>query len=131
MIRTEYKIAFPHLYHSRPRDVELAPYHHPTVCFIKNDDPDVDVFHFDEVINPISAYKMDNLKHLSETDDLTDEDFENFTLPEDFQPLLHEEPLFNENTNHGINLYWAPKPFNQRTGKTRRCFDVPLVSNWF
>lgn len=26
-IRTEYKIAFPHFYNSRPRKVDLAPYH--------------------------------------------------------------------------------------------------------
>jgi len=30
-IRTEYKIAFPYLYNSRPRKVEMAVYHHPTV----------------------------------------------------------------------------------------------------
>lgn len=28
-IRTEYKIAFPHLYNNRPRRVELSPYHAP------------------------------------------------------------------------------------------------------
>lgn len=30
-----------------------------------------------------------------------------------------------------INLYWAPEPYNKRTGATRRCYDIPLVSNWF
>jgi pre-mRNA-processing factor 8 len=38
-IRTEYKIAFPHLYNSRPRKVALGPYHEPAIAFIKNDDP--------------------------------------------------------------------------------------------
>ena len=28
-IRTEYKIAFPYLYNSRPRKVALSPYHYP------------------------------------------------------------------------------------------------------
>jgi len=31
----------------------------------------------------------------------------------------------------GIALLWAPKPFCQRTGKTRRAFDLPLVSGWY
>ena len=26
---------------------------------------------------------------------------------------------------------WAPRPFNERTGKTRRAFDIPLASTWF
>ena len=30
-IRTEYKIAFPHLYNSRPRKVALSPYHFPVI----------------------------------------------------------------------------------------------------
>jgi pre-mRNA-processing factor 8 len=33
-IRTEYKIAFPHLYNSRPRKVEIGVYHEPAVAFI-------------------------------------------------------------------------------------------------
>jgi pre-mRNA-processing factor 8 len=44
---------------------------------------------------------------------------------------LAEEPLFNERTVGAINLYWAPEPFNKRTGKTRRNYDIPLVSGWF
>jgi len=29
VIRTEYKIAFPHLYNNRPRSVRVSWYHHP------------------------------------------------------------------------------------------------------
>jgi pre-mRNA-processing factor 8 len=47
------------------------------------------------------------------------------------EPLLNEIQLSNENTNNAINLYWSPHPFNKRTGKTRRNYDVPLVSSWF
>ena len=57
-------------------------YHHPTVCFIKNDDPESPAYYFDEVINPISAYKQDGMKNLSEVE-LEDEEFDNFELPED------------------------------------------------
>lgn len=60
-IRTEYKIAFPHLYNSRPRGVHLGPYHTPAVCFIKNEDPDVPVFNYDSVINPMPAYKNEQI----------------------------------------------------------------------
>ena len=31
-IRTEYRIAFPHLYNSRPRSVHVGPYHRPAVA---------------------------------------------------------------------------------------------------
>jgi pre-mRNA-processing factor 8 len=58
-IRTEYKIAFPHLYNSRPRKVATIEYHHPAVVFIKQDDPDIQTFYFDAVINPISAYRVE------------------------------------------------------------------------
>lgn len=43
-VRTEYKIAFPHLYNSRPRQVKLGIYHLPQIAFIKNDDPDMPTF---------------------------------------------------------------------------------------
>ncbi|KAJ1631132.1 NUC069, PrP8 N-terminal domain-containing protein [Pavlovales sp. CCMP2436] len=35
-MRTEYRIAFPYLFNSRPRDVHMPFYHHPTCCFIKS-----------------------------------------------------------------------------------------------
>lgn len=65
-IRSEYKIAFPHLYNNRPRRVELSPYHYPQICYIKNDDPELPTFYFDEVINPISAYKLEQFKGLTD-----------------------------------------------------------------
>ncbi len=34
-IRTEYRVAFPFLYNSRPRSVRMAPYHHPMLYYIK------------------------------------------------------------------------------------------------
>ena len=43
--------------------------------FVKNDDPDAEPFYFDEVLNPISAYKSENMKGLSE-EDLSDDDFD-------------------------------------------------------
>ena len=28
-------------------------------------------------------------------------------------------------------MLWAPKPFNQRCGKMRRAYDIPLIAGWF
>jgi len=67
-IRTEYKIAFPHLYNNRPRSVHLIPYHYPVVCFIKNNDFDIPAFYFDSIINPISSYKQTVPKSCIESD---------------------------------------------------------------
>jgi pre-mRNA-processing factor 8 len=36
-IRTEYRIAFPELFNSRPRKVVMAPYHHPMACVVPPD----------------------------------------------------------------------------------------------
>ena len=66
-IRTEYKIAFPHLYNNRPRSVQFTEYHQPTVCYIKPDgDPELPTFFFDPVINPLAAYKMDKNSKINE-----------------------------------------------------------------
>ena len=54
------------------------------------------LIYFDEVINPISAYKQDEMKELSEVK-LDDEEFDEFELPEESsQPLLEEDPLYTE-----------------------------------
>lgn len=58
-LRTEYRIAFPYLYNSRPRSVHMAPYHHAPLYYVKADDPDLPAFYFDPIINPISAFRSD------------------------------------------------------------------------
>lgn len=60
-----------------------------------------------------------------------DEDDEDLALPDGMYPILDEEPLYTDNTALGITLYWAPKPYNKRSGFTRRAYDVPLVNQWF
>ena len=65
-IRTEYKIAFPHLYNNKPRQVHQSPYHYPAVSYIKQDDPELPTFYFDAIINPISKYKVDKHKKASQ-----------------------------------------------------------------
>jgi len=122
MIRTEYKIAFPYLYNSRPRKVYVSPYHYPASVYIKAEDPDLPAYYFDPVINPISHYKTSTKEQPDEVE---------FSLPEGVEPILDAAPLYTENTANGISLYHAPRPFNLRTGKTRRAIDVPLVKAWY
>ena len=63
--------------------------------------------------------KKDKLIDLEEQF-LTDEDFDEFEMPEEVDAVLGEEPLYNQDTTNAINLYWAPEPFNKRSGRTRR-----------
>jgi pre-mRNA-processing factor 8 len=215
-IRTEYKVAFPFLYNSRPRKVHLAPYHHPALCYIRAEDPDLPAYYFDPVVNPISAFRSDHSTRSTkqaEIDAKVEEEMDSFVLPrgradpvddEDdgklksfgkqrkrsnegsgsqdlFAPLLQETPLYTDETANGIALYWvrihshtmqqtpctthsythtlihsythtlihhtlihsythtpytpytiqAPRPFNMRTGQTRRATDIPLVNQWY
>ena len=132
-IRTEYKVQYPYLYTSRPRAVKLAPYHHPPLYYVKPDDPDLPAFYFDPVVNPISAFRS-RARAADDDDgggDGDDDGDDGFCLPEDVGPLLADEPLYTDATAGGISLYWAPRPFNLRRGRTRRAFDVPLVNAWF
>ena len=46
-------------------------------------------------------------------------------------PFLQESPLYTDHTANGIALLWAPRPFNLRSGRTRRNIDIPLVKSWY
>ena len=54
-----------------------------------------------------------------------------FELPEEVEPLLADKPLGNMLAAKGIALWWAPDPYNPRSGWVRRAQDVPLVKNWY
>ncbi|KAL3690748.1 hypothetical protein R1sor_004399 [Riccia sorocarpa] len=127
-LRTEYKIAFPHLYNNRPRKVRLGTYHTPMVMYIKTDDPDLPAFYFDPLIHPIAFYKTDRRDRRAIEED---EDEDDFTLPEGVEPLLQTTPQYTDATAAGIGLLFAPRPFNMRSGRTRRAQDIPLVSDWY
>ncbi|GFH19560.1 MPN domain-containing protein, partial [Haematococcus lacustris] len=122
-IRTEYKVAFPYLYNNRPRKVRLSVYHYPLTMYIKTEDPDLPAYYYDPLIHPIPSYKSQRAGARQ-----LDEDW---ALPEGVEPLLADVPLYSESTATGIALLWAPIPFNQRSGLTRRAVDVPLVAPWF
>lgn len=127
-IRTEYKIAFPFLYNNRPRSVKIPFYHHPAACYIKSEDPDLPAFYYDPLINPIPSYKGEKSRGKEDTE--IDDEFE---LPLEVEPFLHSFDIKHdtEKVASSIALYWAPSPFNHRTGHTRRAQDIPLVASWF
>ncbi|KAK9710766.1 pre-mRNA-splicing factor 8, partial [Basidiobolus ranarum] len=129
-VRTEYKIAFPFLYNSLPRSVRVSWYHYPINVYVRTDDPDLPAFYFDPIINPISSRNISVEAHAHEEELFSEEESE-FTLPEEFQPFLEEVPLYNDNTANAIALWWAPHPFDKRSGRTRRAQDVTLVKFWY
>ncbi|KAI8261493.1 Pre-mRNA-processing-splicing factor 8 [Colletotrichum sp. SAR 10_98] len=137
-MRTEFRVAYPYLYNSLPRSVHLAWHSHPQVVFERSDNPDLPAFHFDRRIHPISsravAPKNLTVSHEDEIfgpDSNEEPEDEAFELPADFEPFLDEEDLSNEDTASAIELWWAPFPFDRRSGKMVRAQDVPLIKQWY
>ncbi|KAJ3699012.1 hypothetical protein LUZ61_002717 [Rhynchospora tenuis] len=123
-LRTEYKIAFPHLYNNRPRKVKLGIYHTPMIMYIKTEDPDLPAFYYDPLINPITSGKKERRV-------VEDEGEDDFYLPDGVEPLLGQTQLYTDTTAAGIALLFAPRPFNMRSGRMRRAEDIPLVKEWY
>jgi pre-mRNA-processing factor 8 len=126
-------VAFPYLYNQRPRSVVTSWYHYPINVYIRTEDPDLPAFYYDPLINPISSRSLGTSgpayhSDLQFNEDDEDDDFE---LPEDVSPFLKDTPLFTDTTSQGIALYWAPAPFNKRSGRAVRAIDVPLIKNWY
>jgi pre-mRNA-processing factor 8 len=202
-IRTEYRIAFPYMYNSRPRQVRPQWYHHTPSVFIRpDDDPDAPAFAFDPAINPITPLEYDesafaaddaefadsvrstaaaaaskaslraSLRGASDdvqfpryaaksSGEVAEDEFasvegadvcvtvpaplakRNFTrrgeedvagtlwLPTGVEPTLWHVGLQAPLTAEGITLLFSPRPFNLRSGHTRRAQDVPLVKRWY
>ena len=107
--------------------IQCYRYHNPNVVYIKTEDPDLPAFYFDPLINPISH------RHsvTKSSEDFLPDDDEEFELDEAAQPFLQDCPLYTDNTANGIQLLWAPRPFNLRSGRCRRALDVPLVKTWY
>lgn len=139
-IRTEYRVAFPYLYNSLPRSVKLGTYSYPPTVYVKTEDPSLPAFYFDPVINPISsrsvAPKNLTISHEDEifgpgNNEEPEEEDGGFTLPGEIEPFMAEEELYNDDTASAIALWWAPYPFDRRSGKMVRAQDVPLVKQWY
>ena len=125
-IRTEYKIAFPFLYNSRPRKVAISHYHSAVNCFVKPEDPELPVFVFDQSFHPIP-----HISHQFVTDE--DEDMAVVVInpAHGCMEMLESSPLFTPLTEAGISLYHAPRAFKEKSGRMRRAQDIPILSEWF
>lgn len=137
-IRTEFRVAYPYLYNSLPRSVHQSWHSHPQVVFNRADDPDLPTFHFDRRINPISsrtvAPKNVEVPHEDElfgAGNNEEPEEEAFELPAGTEPFLADEDLENEDTSSAIELWWAPYPFDRRSGRMVRAQDVPLIKQWY
>ena len=134
-IRTEYRVAFPYLYNSLPRSVKLSWYSYPQVVYVRSEDPNLPAFYFDPVINPISsrsvASKNITVSHEDEIFGPGNNEDEDFELPGSVEPFLADEELYTSETASAVALWWAPFPFDRRSGKMVRAQDVPLVKQWY
>ncbi|RYP23233.1 hypothetical protein DL767_008881 [Monosporascus sp. MG133] len=137
-IRTESRVAYPYLYNSLPRSVQLNWYSHPQIVYTKSDDPNMPAFHFDPTINPISSRSVAP-KNISTTHEdeifgqgsIEEPEDDGFELPADVEPFFANEELYTEDTSSAIALWWAPFPFDRRSGRMVRAQDVPLVKQWY
>lgn len=131
-IKTEYKVAFPFLYNSFAKLIYVGWYHEPLNCFIKNsmEDTDLPAFHFDPVLNPITPHKLKQNRKNTKKEDV------GLDMPVGFKPFMSDNqdgciPLDPEGTSSAIQLWWAPYPYNRRSGKMVRAEDVALVKPWY
>ncbi|KAJ5722389.1 hypothetical protein N7488_000424 [Penicillium malachiteum] len=132
-IRTEYRVTFPFLYNTLPRSVKVAWYSHPQVVYVRTEDPNLPAFYFDPVINPISSRSVapKNITVTHEDEIFGDDNEDDFELPGEVEPFFDDEELYTADTASAIALWWAPHPFNKRSGKMVRAQDVPLVKQWY
>ncbi len=137
-IRTEYRVAYPFLYNSLPRSVKISWFSHPQIVYVRAEDPSLPAFYFDPVINPISSRSVapknitisheDELFGAGNNEEPEDDAFE---LPAEVEPFLADEELHTSETASAIALWWAPYPFDRRSGRMVRAQDVPLVKQWY
>lgn len=137
-VRTEDRVAFPFLYNSLPRSVHLSWHSHPQTVYSRTDDPSLPAFYFDKSINPISsrdvAPKNLSITHEDELfgkGNIEEDEEEAFTLPAGVEPFLADEDLYTDDTASAIELWWAPFPFDRRSGRMVRAQDVPLIKQWY
>jgi pre-mRNA-processing factor 8 len=127
--RTEYQVAFPHLYNNRPRYIRTSVYHKPMVMYIKTEDPNLPTFYYDPLIHPIPASNSTKQTNIL-VDDKYSEDKE-IIFQKNVVPFFMDEPISTDRTNSGISLLWSPRPFNLRKGYMRRAYEIPLINHWF
>jgi len=102
---------------------------------VKADDPDLPAYYYDPVIHPLPAYRVkstsEKVADQVEEDSKIEQLLEEFELPEAVEAVMEDVPLYTDDTAQGLTLFWAPHPFNLKSGRTRRAQDIPLVSSWY
>ncbi|KAK0716453.1 NUC071 domain-containing protein [Apiosordaria backusii] len=137
-IRTECRVSYPYLYNALPRSVHLSWHSHPQVVYTRTEDHNLPAFYFDTSINPISsrAVAPKNLT-ISHEDELfgqgnnEEPEEEAFELSASVEPFMADEELYTNDTASAIELWWAPFPFDRRSGRMVRAQDVPLIKHWY
>ncbi|ODV81188.1 PROCN-domain-containing protein [Suhomyces tanzawaensis NRRL Y-17324] len=131
-IRTEYSVAFPFLYNSFVKLVSASWYHDPINNFVDSFSSEIAAFHFKSEYNPISPHK-----HPIKMDD------ENEDLVLGIKPFMSEDKdeylddsvadfsLEPAGTREALSLWWAPYPFNRRSGKMIRAQDTAFIKKWY
>ncbi|KAI1824895.1 pre-mRNA processing splicing factor 8 [Xylaria intraflava] len=137
-IKTECRVAYPYLYNSLPRSVHSHWYSHPPNVYLKSEDPSMPAYYFDSQINPISSRSVAprniTVSHEDEIfgeGNIEEPDDDAFTLPAGTEPFLADEELYTEDTAAAIGLWWAPFPFDRRSGYMTRAQDIPLIKHWY
>ncbi|KAI1433956.1 pre-mRNA processing splicing factor 8 [Xylaria sp. CBS 124048] len=137
-IKTECRVAYPYLYNSLPRSVHSHWYSHPPNVYLRSEDPSLPAYYFDSQINPISSRSVAprniTVSHEDEIfgeGNIEEADDDAFTLPAAVEPFLADEELYTEDTAAAIGLWWAPFPFDRRSGYMARAEDIPLIKHWY
>ncbi|KAK1749368.1 NUC071 domain-containing protein [Echria macrotheca] len=137
-IRTECRVSYPYLYNALPRSVHLSWHSYPQVVYTRTEDINLPAFYFDTNINPISsrsvAPKNLTVSHEDELfgkGNIEEPEDEAFELPGGVEPFFADEELYTDETAAAIELWWAPFPFDRRSGRMVRAQDVPLVKHWY
>ncbi|KAK4232173.1 NUC071 domain-containing protein [Podospora fimiseda] len=137
-IRTECRVSYPYLYNALPRSVHLSWHSHPQIVYSRTEDLNLPAFYFDTSINPISsrsvAPKNLTVSHEDEIfgeGNIEEPEEEAFELPAGVEPFFAHEELYTEDTASAIELWWAPYPFDRRSGRMVRAQDVPLIKHWY
>ena len=130
-VRTEYKVAFPYLYNSFVKGVHVSWYHDPVKCYVESSDPVATSFTFQHYFNSITQLKCTG-------PDLESKDLDlcglvpfmgkEYDEQSDCYVDTEVEP---EGTSDALQLWWAPYPFNRRSGRMIRAEDVALTKSWY
>ena len=155
-IRSEYKIAYPELYNSKPKGVRTGKVGTSLLAFVGEEELEENAFGYADILNPILKIDLseidresgewmefeDDYAFLPVVGEIEDECFDEDSYYEEEEPifnpyqinappLLHDLPISTETTLPGISLYFSPRPFHLRSSHTRRILDIPVIAHWF